>query len=66
MGVQTPPSTELNSMITCIPDNVYPDFTWVISDVFFCAYLGTGTVFSVTPLNLNLKEFKVSFILKLK
>ena len=53
-------------MITCIPDNVYPDFTWVISDVFFCAYLGTGTVFSVTPLNLNLKEFKVSFILKLK
>lgn len=37
-----------------------------MSDVYFSFYLGTCTVFSLTFRNLNWKELKVSFILKLK
>lgn len=65
LGVQILSWAELNSPITCMSVNVCLDFSWVISDVFSSIYLGTGTVFSFTLLNLNLKELKVSFIFKL-
>lgn len=37
-----------------------------MSDVFFSFYIGICIGFPPTILNMNLKEFKVSFILKLK